>query len=225
MAQAADSSPLDPNEEELTPELALVDPELALRARERLSQEPSPPPQPGPGSPADTAPAVAGDGSEPTPPPPRRRLRSHIMLMAAVAVGAGAVGVAIPAIFFSDSPVSRPVTGGPPTAGVASATGIAPTATATPKGLPASAQPRTFGWVPVDGARHYHVAFFRGRAKIFETWPRRPRVELPAQWTFNGRRERLSPGTYRWVVRPGFGLRRSGRYGRPIVDAALVIRR
>jgi hypothetical protein len=257
MAQASDRPALEPADDELTPELALVDPELAERARERLADVPDRAAVAEPDF--EAAPVVAKiptaetaadvvrhepiaaepDEAEPHEPPvPRRRRWIGRALVVAVAV-VGAIGVAlvVPAVLLEDRTASpsadtplavptAPVGAAPPQPDAASPT---PDAAATNEAngpeAPAAGGPRTFGWVPVDGARHYHVAFYRGNEKIYETWPRRPRLVLEPQWTFKGQSFTLSPGQYRWVVRPGFGSRRTGRYGPAVVDASLRVRR
>lgn len=82
---------------------------------------------------------------------------------------------------------------------------------------------QAFGWVPVRGATHYRVEFFRGRTKIFEARPAVARFELPPRWVYGGRRYRLTPGQYLWVVRPALGPRSRVRYGKPIVRATLIV--
>jgi hypothetical protein len=256
MAQTSKGPTLESEADELTPELALVDPELAERARERLADVPD---HAAVAEPAvEAAPVVAkiptaetaadvvrhepiaaeADEAEPhEPPAPRRGRGIGRALVVAVAV-LGAIGVAlvVPAVLLEDRTASpsadaplavptAPVDAAPSQPGAASPTPD-PAATSDANGpeAPATGGPRTFGWVPVDGARQYHVAFYRGNEKIYETWPRRPRLVLEPQWTFKGQRFRLSPGQYRWVVRPGFGARRTGRYGPAVVDASLLVR-
>ena len=82
---------------------------------------------------------------------------------------------------------------------------------------------RTFVWPSVRRATRYRVEFFRRGRKIFEASPLRPRLELPRQWQYRGRRFRLTRGTYRWLVRPAFG-RSSTRLGNPITSSTWVVR-
>lgn len=91
-----------------------------------------------------------------------------------------------------------------------------------PPKVPPPQQPfatRTFVWPSVSGARFYRVEFFRRRSKVFEASPTKTRLELPLRWSFRGRRFRLTPGTYRWEVRPAFGSRSRPRLGPPITQS------
>ena len=81
---------------------------------------------------------------------------------------------------------------------------------------------RTFVWPRVPRATRYRVEFFRHGRKIFQASPPEPRLVLPQQWRYKGRRFRLSRGTYRWRVRPVFG-RSSTRLGRPITSSAWIV--
>jgi hypothetical protein len=238
MAQATDRPALDPADDELTPELALVDPELAERARERLDGLARPEPEPAPVveqiPTAETAvvgeePADQEAESDGAAAPRRGRRVGRALVVAAAVLGAVGVAVVVPTLVLEDrtsSPAENPSVVAPPAQGpTASTPDQAGAGQANAPEAPAAGGPRTFGWVPVDGAGHYHVAFFRGKEKIYEAWPRGPRLVLQPAWTFKGRNHRLSPGQYRWVVRPGFGNRRTGRYGPAIVDASMLVRR
>jgi hypothetical protein len=256
MAGASKGSTLKPAGDELTPELALVDPELAQRARERLphAAESAHAAEEGlePGPVVDRIPpaelvAAKPVQAEPIPTdvaglPARRRLRriSRVVVASIAVVGAVGLGFALPPLLLEDrtgSPSASAPRVLPTTVGAADAEPAPTTSAAVPPAAMATEEEasspdaasargaRNFGWVPVERASHYHVAFFRGKQKIFEAWPRRPPLVVQPRWTFKGRRFSLSPGQYRWVVRPGFGPRRAARYGEPAVDASLVIRR
>lgn len=69
-------------------------------------------------------------------------------------------------------------------------------------GAARSVSARVFAWVPVVTATHYRVRFFEGGDVIFEGWPSKPRLKLPSEWAYRGRRHRLGPGRYSWEVRP-----------------------
>jgi hypothetical protein len=75
----------------------------------------------------------------------------------------------------------------------------------------------------VNGATYYNVQLFRGKKKILSRWPKSTHLQLPARWTFNGRVMRLTPGSYRWYVWPGFGKRAAKRYGRLLVKRQLTV--
>jgi len=97
--------------------------------------------------------------------------------------------------------------------------------TSAPRVSPSAPAPtETFGWVAVEGADFYRVQFFRGRALVLEGWPIEPRVTVSRAWVFRGRTVRLSPGSYRWVVRPAFGPRKTARYGPPVVESIWTYR-
>jgi hypothetical protein len=83
---------------------------------------------------------------------------------------------------------------------------------------------RLFVWPKVSRATFYKVEFFRGGRKIFEASPTTPRLELPLRWVYRGRGIRLTPGTYRWDVRPAFGPRSRPRYGTLITRSSWIAR-
>jgi hypothetical protein len=78
-------------------------------------------------------------------------------------------------------------------------------------------------WTPVGAADYYNVQLVRGK-KILSVWPRRPRFRVPRSWTFKGNRYRLTAGTYRWYVWPGYGRRTSSRYGRLLGGSSFTVR-
>ena len=83
---------------------------------------------------------------------------------------------------------------------------------------------RVFVWPAVSRATFYKVEFFRRGRKIFEASPTTPRLELPLRWVYRGRAVRLTPGTYRWDVRPAFGPRSRPRYGTLITRSNWIAR-
>jgi len=95
----------------------------------------------------------------------------------------------------------------------------------TPAGRVQAAPRTVLRWTAVVGARYYNVQLYRRGRKILSAWPSRPRLALPARWTYAGRRHRLVPGRYRWYVWPGFGPRRLHRFGRLIGPGTFVVRR
>jgi hypothetical protein len=77
-------------------------------------------------------------------------------------------------------------------------------------------------WPPVADARYYNVQVFRGKRKVFTTWPGAAQLRLRHHVNFRGRMLTLRPGFYRWYVWPGLGARRLHRYG-PMVGASSFI--
>jgi hypothetical protein len=78
-------------------------------------------------------------------------------------------------------------------------------------------------WRGVRRARFYNVQLFRGDRKILTSWPRSTKLQLKDAWTYRRRRERLSPGTYRWYVWASHGTRKNPRYGRMLGGRGFVI--
>jgi hypothetical protein len=79
-------------------------------------------------------------------------------------------------------------------------------------------------WAPVRGATYYNVQVYRGTRKVLSTWPKEPRLRLPRAWTFEGKKQRLLPGRYRWYVWPGRGALKAARYGALIGGNSFVVR-
>jgi len=80
--------------------------------------------------------------------------------------------------------------------------------------------PRRFVWAPAAGATGYHIELFRGRAPVYAADTKQPAVSIPAKWTYDGTRESLAPGDYRWYVWPLVsGLRSS----QAVVQATLTV--
>jgi hypothetical protein len=78
---------------------------------------------------------------------------------------------------------------------------------------------KTFAWVPARGARSYVVEFKGPGGVIYLSRTSHARLQLPALWTFRGRRHALRPGTYHWYVWPIRGSHR----GRATVSSTLKI--
>ena len=74
--------------------------------------------------------------------------------------------------------------------------------------------PPLLRWRRVPRASYYNVQLFRGSVKVLSSWPTATRLQLRARWTYLGRKRRLTAGTYRWYVWPGYGKASLRRYGR-----------
>ena len=78
--------------------------------------------------------------------------------------------------------------------------------------VPRAAAKPILRWSRVSRARYYNVQLYRDSKRIFAAWPVKNELGLPAGWRWNGKRQRLSPGKYRWYVWAGFGARSFARY-------------
>ncbi len=85
---------------------------------------------------------------------------------------------------------------------------------------PSAATVRRFAWAPADGASGYRFELFRGSSMIFTAETSRPELLLPASWRIAGERQTLRGGEYRWYVWP---LVAGARSPAAIVQASLVI--
>ena len=81
---------------------------------------------------------------------------------------------------------------------------------------------RRFAWAPTQGASAYHVELFRHEARIFAADTKQPQLAVPARWQMNGRQQKLSAGEYRWLVWPVVSGRRASS---ATVQATLTISR
>jgi hypothetical protein len=82
--------------------------------------------------------------------------------------------------------------------------------------------PVTLDWVPVKRASYYNLQILRGR-KVLSIWPTQSSFRLLRTWSYNGRRYKLRPGTYRWYVFPGYGRISASRYGRLLGSSTFVV--
>jgi hypothetical protein len=243
----SDEAPTEP----VSPELALVDPDLARAARERMPFHPPRSWATAPDStvrPGDAAGSADEEVAAAAPPTRRRRRRlvlTIVLVMALAGAGIAAAalirqeedpdsastvagaGSAVGSRRESTEPQARqPASPAPPAATARPAAPKRPATKRRPAPKPAAGGPdanRLFIWLPVRGASHYRVEFFRNGTKIFEARPARARLELPERWTYKGRRFRVVAGRYRWSVRPGFGSGSTARYAPAIVRSVWVV--
>jgi hypothetical protein len=80
-------------------------------------------------------------------------------------------------------------------------------------------------WPRVASAHAYSVQLYQHGRRIFSRSTTRQRLQLPSFWLYRGARYRLGDGTYRWMVVPLRGRRGRPRHGIPIVDATLMVGR
>jgi hypothetical protein len=85
------------------------------------------------------------------------------------------------------------------------------------------AGPPVLRWTAVPRARYYNVQLHRDGRKVLSAWPTRARLRLKDAWRYAGRRQHLSPGTYRWHVWPGRGPREARRFGPLIGTRTFVV--
>ena len=183
----------------LSPELVLVDRELAVWARLRLEEE----------AVAARAAAAATDAAAVEPPAAvtdidqgRRETRRPLRrLWLATAVTAAVVaGVAVYVRASTDS-ASKPT--------------AAAETTPTPSG------PVPFAWPSVHGARRYVFTLSRGRTVIYRAETTARQLALKHSWRYQGRQFRLTRGSYRWRVTALVSSPSSG--ARVVVSAPLRI--
>jgi hypothetical protein len=80
--------------------------------------------------------------------------------------------------------------------------------------------PPLLRWKAVADAAGYNVRVWRG-GRIFSAWTKGTSLRLKRTWLYEGRRYRLSPGHYRWSVRPYYG--RAKKVGPLLGSSAFVV--
>jgi len=190
----------------MSPELALVDPQLARAARALLPDVPST-------RPAHTAPSasetcLARAGWMPDELERTRRGASRRVLI-------GVAAATMLALLLIDVRVEvgeRPAVAGPSVPPVSPPSQTPPRATRevpTPRRTRPTA--RSFAWAPTPNASGYRVEFFRGPTRVYAKDTASPELTVPANWTYEGVAQSLRPGLYRWYVWPVIAGRRESR--------------
>jgi hypothetical protein len=95
----------------------------------------------------------------------------------------------------------------------------------SPKAGARITRPPLLTWRRKPNARFYNVQVFHKGHKVLSTWPTRPRLQLHAHWTFEGRSYRLRSGIYTWLVWPAFGSPTRPRYGKMLGISSFVYAR
>jgi hypothetical protein len=85
-------------------------------------------------------------------------------------------------------------------------------------------RPPLLRWRKIARASYYNVQVFRNGKKILSAWPTKPHYQLRSKWRYRGKRHRLVPGTYRWLLWAGYGKRSEHRYGKLLGRRTFVIR-
>jgi hypothetical protein len=102
---------------------------------------------------------------------------------------------------------------------------IATSALLAPRSGARVTKPPLLVWRRAARAGYYNVQLFRGKQKVLSAWPTRARLQLRARWKFAGRVRRLTPGTYRWYVWPGYGVPSARNYGQLLGQSTFVVAR
>jgi hypothetical protein len=207
----------------ISPELVLIDPELAHRARALLPELPS--------SGMLRSTGVVASGARASAPSTGSFSISRSISRprpGAVVVAAALLAVTVYTVGLRAHDMSRreattllraPVAAEPmpPVADAATLThGSSPRLSATPR---TSVDAPRFVWPRYPRAAGYRLALFRAGREIFEHDVAVTSFEFPTAWTYDGRFERLTPGAYRWIVWPLLGSLDHPVLGEPIVAA------
>lgn len=231
---APDDQPVLP---ELSPELVLVDPDLAPHARAQLHDPgcfrprgaESPRPLVTVARPAE----LAGASEQPSfeafaqPPGPgitEPPMRARIVFggwLVAFAAGLLVGGLALTLVGRGPGPApatEQQTAALPEPAGQPQETPARPTA---PAPSPAKPTRKTLAWAPAAGAASYETALYRGSIQVFSARTTEPRVTISSPWRYAGRLHRLEAGAYRWYV---WTVSADGNKARlPVVQAVVAV--
>ena len=83
---------------------------------------------------------------------------------------------------------------------------------------------KALAWPRVPNAAFYDVILWRRGERVLDLWPTTAQVALPEHWSFHGKRFTLADGPYLWFVYPASGTRSSARYG-PLAAHGTVAKR
>jgi len=191
-------------DEQISPELALVDPELARRARASLGHHELPWHRAGlpAESPVTAAPPPAerhDTGQPQAEAAPFRPRRNRCIVPSLLSGLLGALIVAL-AISFKSTPGYYM----PPVPSTDSGAATQPPAVTAPTttGAAAPSGGIRVSWKPERDAVGYEVALVRDSRTLYRAYSLQTSLEIPARWSFRGREYVLASGVYKWLVWP-----------------------
>ena len=173
--------------EPVSPELALVDPALARRARALLPDHSAAPVA------ASSRPPQTSATLPTTSPAPDRHGRRRRQILSLAAVSSLLAVVAVPVgskLRAEERPETAALSVSMPRSGRAAPGTAAPTP---------AAERQTFVWVPVAGASAYEFQLYRRNDRLHRARVDEARLQLPTRLS-NGESGVLAPGSYRWYV-------------------------
>jgi hypothetical protein len=212
------SQRLSAADEVISPEVCLVDPEFAERARALLPDRPwyevareTPEPEP--------QPTLV---EEPEVPYRRRTLTVTIRVPVTATLVILTLAAVLASLAFGLVPASeeRPTLAPAPTLvqTVAPERPLNSTLDGRPatRDAPGFGRGRIFELPTYEGASYYRVVLSRNGKRIYTAFSNAPKVRLPADL-------RLRPGTYVWTVSAGFGPREAKNVGRPYMRSKFEV--